>query len=60
MCDNYFGFIMDNFATEIAVMSVKIALTNFELPFDASKCKNFDRFHEKYGKLIISAMKESR
>jgi hypothetical protein len=56
MADCFFGFMMDNFPTELVVMGAKIALTNFQLPFDASKLKNFDRFHEKYGKFIIQAM----
>lgn len=56
MADNFFGFMMDNFTTEIVVMGAKTALTTYQLPFDASKLKNFDRFHEKYGKFIISAM----
>lgn len=56
MADNFFGFMMDNFSTEIVVMGAKVALTNYQLPFDASKLKNFDRFHEKYGKFIIQAM----
>lgn len=56
MADNFFGFMMDNFTTEIVVMGAKVALTNYQLPFDASKLKNFDRFHEKYGKFIIQAM----
>ena len=56
MADNFFGFIMDNFPTEIVVMGAKTALTNYQLPFDASKLKNFDRFHAKYGKYIIQAM----
>jgi hypothetical protein len=56
MADNFFAFMMDNFSTEIVVMGAKIALTNYQLPFDASKLKNFDRFHEKYGKFILQAM----
>jgi MoxR-like ATPase len=56
MSDNFFGFMMDNFPTELVVMGAKVALTNYGLPFDASKMKNFDRFHEKYGKYIIQAM----
>jgi hypothetical protein len=56
MADNFFGFMMDNFSTEIVVMGAKVALTQYQLPFDASKLKNFDRFHEKYGKFIITAM----
>ena len=56
MADNFFAFMMDNFPTELVVMGAKIALTNYHLPFDASKLKNFDRFHDQYGKYIISAM----
>jgi hypothetical protein len=56
MADYFFGFMMDNFQTEIVVMGAKVALSTYQLPFDASKLKNFDRFHEKYGKFIIQAM----
>ena len=56
MADNFFGFMMDNFPTELVVMGSKVALTNYQLPFDASKMNNFDRFHDKYGKYIITAM----
>ena len=56
MSDNFFAFMMDNFPTELVVMGAKVALTNYGLPFDASKMKNFDRFHQKFGKYIIQAM----
>ena len=56
MADCFFGFMMDNFPTELVVMGAKVALTNYQLPFDASKLNNFDRFHTKYGKFIIQAM----
>jgi hypothetical protein len=56
MADCFFRFMMDNFPTELVVMGAKVALTNYQLPFDASKLKSFDEFHEKYGKYIISAM----
>ncbi len=56
MADNFFGFMMDNFPTELVVMDAKVALTNYQLPFDASKLKNFDKFHDKFGKYIIQAM----
>ena len=54
--DFFFRFMMDNFPTEIVVMGAKVALTQYNLPFDASKLKSFDEFHDKYGKYIISAM----
>lgn len=56
MADNFFKFMMDNFPVELVVMGAKVALTNYNLPFDASKLKNFDAFHDKYGKFIIQAM----
>lgn len=56
MADNFFKFMMDNFPTELVVMGAKVALTNYNLPFDASKLQHFDRFHDKYGKYIIQAM----
>jgi MoxR-like ATPase len=56
MADYFFGFMMDNFPTELVVMGAKVALTNYQLPFDASKLKNFDKFHDKFGKYIIQAM----
>jgi len=56
LADNFFGFMMDNFPTELVVMGSKVALTNYGLPFDSSKMQNFDRFHAQYGKYIISAM----
>lgn len=56
MADCFFGFMMDNFPTELVVMGAKVALVNYQLPFDTTKLKNFDRFHEKYGKYIIQAM----
>ena len=56
MADNFFSFMMDNFPTELVVMGAKVALTNYHLPFDASKLKSFDKFHDKFGKYIITAM----
>jgi hypothetical protein len=56
MADNFFKFMMDNFPTELVVMGSKVAMTTYELPFDTTKLKHFDRFYDKYGKLIVSAM----
>lgn len=57
--DNFFNFMMDNFETEIVIVGSKVALTNYQLPFDPSKLKSFDRFHEKYGKYVITAMESN-
>jgi phage FluMu gp28-like protein len=54
--DNFFTYMMANFATEIVVMGAKTALTNFNLPLDASKMKSFDEFHKRFGKYVLSAM----
>ena len=54
--DNFFTYMMANFSTEIVVMGAKTALTNFNLPLDASKMKSFDEFHKRFGKYVLSAM----
>jgi hypothetical protein len=55
MADNFFKFMMDNFETEIVVMGARIALTTYGLPFQPTKLKHFDEFHQKYGKYILQA-----
>ncbi len=55
MSDNFFRFMMDNFETELVVMGARIALTTYNLPFQPTKLKNFDEFHQRYGKYILSA-----
>jgi hypothetical protein len=56
MADRFFEYMMANFSTEIVVMGAKTALSNFNLPLDATKMKSFDEFHQKYGKYVLSAM----
>ena len=46
---------MTNFETELVVMGARIALTTYNLPFQPTKLKNFDKFHTKYGKYILQA-----
>lgn len=53
--DCFFQFMMDNFKTEIIVMAAKIALVNYDLPFNPSKLKTFQEFNKKYGKIISEA-----
>jgi hypothetical protein len=55
MSDYFFAYMMDNFETELVVMGARIALTVYNLPFQPTKLKNFDRFHNKYGKYILQA-----
>jgi hypothetical protein len=55
MADNFFRFMMDNFETELTVMGAKIALSSYDLPIDPSRLKNFDEFHDRFGKYVIAA-----
>jgi hypothetical protein len=55
MADNFFQYMMDNFETELVVMGARIALTTYNLPFQPTKLKNFDQFHQRYGKYILQA-----
>ena len=55
MADNFFAYMMKNFETELTVMGARIALTTYNLPFQPTKLKNFDEFHQRYGKYILSA-----
>ena len=55
MADHFFGFMMANFQTEMTVLGAKIALSNYNLPFDTKKLKTFKEFYKRYGQLIIDA-----
>jgi hypothetical protein len=55
MADQFFAYMMKNFETEIVVMGARIALTTYNLPFQPTKLKNFDEFHQRYGKYILQA-----
>jgi len=56
MADKFFRYMMDNFPTELVVMGAKTALTNYDLPLDATKMNSFDEFHKRFGKYVLSAM----
>lgn len=58
MADNFFTFMMDNFPPELVVMGSKVALKNYQLPIDSTKLQCWDRFHARYGKLILQANQE--
>ncbi len=53
MADNFFAYMMANFPTELVVMGAKTALTNYDLPLDASKMKSFDEFHKRFGQVCF-------
>jgi hypothetical protein len=53
--NNLLRFSMDNFDTELVVMGIKLALTQYSLPIDPDEVQCFDEFHERYGKYIKAA-----
>ena len=53
--DNFLKFSMKNFETELVVMGVKLAITQYKLPLDPDKLESFDEFHNKYSKYINNA-----
>jgi hypothetical protein len=53
--NNFFRFMMDNFETELVIMGIRLALTQYRLPLDPDEINCFDEFHEKFGKYIASA-----
>jgi hypothetical protein len=57
--DKFFEYMMKNFPTELVVMGAKTALTNYDLPLDATKMKSFDEFHSRFGKYVLSAMENA-
>ena len=50
MAENFLGFMMANFSTEMVIFGARTALKNYKLPFDHTKMKNFGEFFDKYGK----------
>lgn len=57
--DRFMRFSMDNFDTEMVIMGVRVALTQYGLIVNLEKSKEFDAFHEKYGKFIAAASSHS-
>jgi hypothetical protein len=53
--NNFLQFAMDNFDTELVVMGIKLALTQYALPIDPDEVECFDEFHDRYGKYIKAA-----
>jgi hypothetical protein len=46
---------MDNFETELVVMGMKLALTQYALPIDPDAIDCFEEFHSRFGKYIKAA-----
>ena len=55
--NNFLKFSMANFETELVVMGIKLALTQYGLPIDPDEVECFDEFHERYGRYITAAQK---
>ena len=53
--NNFLRFAMDNFETELVVMGVKLAITQYALPIDPDEVECFDEFHSRFGKYIKAA-----
>ena len=53
--NNFLTFSMDNFDTELVVMGIKLALTQYALPIDPDEIECFDEFHDRFGKYIKAA-----
>jgi len=53
--NNFLRFAMDNFETELVVMGIKLALTQYALPIDPDEVECFDEFHQRFGKYITAA-----
>ena len=56
--DNFFRFMMDQFPTEMTVMGARIAVSNYDLPFNPQKLTHFNEFFERYGKYVVKAMED--
>ena len=53
--NNFLRFAMDNFDTELVVMGIKLALTQYQLPIDPDEVECFEEFHDRYGKYVKAA-----
>ena len=53
--DKFLRFMMDNFETELVVMGIKLALTQYALPIDPDEVECFEEFHDRFGKYITKA-----
>lgn len=54
--DNMLGFILDNLGTEMQVMAMRSGIQQLKLPFSNTKMKNFKRFFEGAGKLVMKSV----
>jgi len=50
--DNMLQFIMNNLGTELIIMGMRTAVVTYRLPLNYKEIKNWNEFHQKYGKYI--------
>jgi len=55
LADNFFRFMMDFFPTEMTVMGCRVAINQYNLPFQPDKLKNFDEFYSRFGKYVAAS-----
>lgn len=53
--DNFIGFMMDNFVTELVIMGARTALAQYKLELPTNDMKKWADFANKHRDLIISA-----
>jgi hypothetical protein len=56
--DRYLGIALKLFSANDTARMLKTWLTDYRMPLDPDKLKNFDLFHETCGKRIALAAKE--
>ena len=55
--DNCFTFAMENFETELVVLTMRIAFKTYKLPVQPSKLKTMNTLYKKYDKYITESVK---
>ena len=53
--DCFFKFMMDYFPTEMTVMGCRVAINQYNLPFQPDKLKHFDTFYNRFGKYVSAS-----
>ena len=54
--NNFFRYMMDNFETELVILSTRIAIKNYGIAIDPDEVDCFQEFHERYGKFVSQAI----
>jgi len=53
--NNFLKFSMDNFETELVVLGLRLALTQYGITIDPDEIECFDEFYERFGKYVHAA-----